>query len=59
MKKLRENLLNQPTFLIQESLDFIEVAWKILKEMYGDSERGLQYYLCIFPPTTYDSQRKY
>merc|ERR1711888_346543 len=30
VKKLRENLFDQPKSLIQEGLDSIEVAWKIL-----------------------------
>ena len=41
VKKLRENLFDQPKTLIQEGLESIEVAWKILEDMYGDSERVL------------------
>ena len=41
VKKLRENLFDQPKTLIQEDLDSIEIAWKILDEMYGDPERVL------------------
>ena len=39
VKKLRENLFDQPKTMIPYSMESIEDAWKILDDMYGDSAR--------------------
>ena len=39
VKKLRENLFDQPKTMIPYSMESIEDAWRILDDMYGDSAR--------------------
>ena len=39
VKKLRENLFDQPKTMVPPSMESIADAWKILNDMYGDSAR--------------------
>ena len=39
VKKLRENLFDQPKTMIPYNIESINDAWKILHDMYGDSTR--------------------
>ena len=39
MKKLRENLFDQPKTLVPYSMESIADAWRILDDMYGDWRR--------------------
>ena len=39
VKKLRENLFDQPKTMVTFSMESIADAWKILDDMYGDAAR--------------------
>ena len=39
VKKLRENLFDQPKTMVPFSMESIADAWKILDDMYGDAAR--------------------
>ena len=39
VKKLRENLFDQPKTMIPYTMEYIEDAWQVLGDMYGDAGR--------------------